>query len=231
MTAYREYRIQLKDRASAESIITDGGKVHVSQDGSPDKQTIYADANGGALANPLTPVRGFINFFVAEATQQVDLYIMAPGGQFEIRAGLKPGGPNEITIDTSRKRGVMKIPFSYVDQRGDAAETDTGFDLPVGMVLDRLHGCGLYVTAIDATETIDVGLGEVFPAETGGDANGLIVGSSVGTLGQVIGTNGALFSTNAPHKSDAVAAKSLTYTLTTGSDTAKGFILLPYTLV
>lgn len=232
MTAYREYRIQLKDGPTGESIITAGGTVFVAQDGLSDKQTIYADANGGALSNPMTPTRGFINFFVLDTVSQVDLYIMAPGGQFEVRTGVKPGGPNEISVNTRAKRQMMKIPFSYVDQGGNATETDTGFDMPnPSMLLNRLHGCGLYVTAADSGITIDVGTGEAHPAESGGDANGLIAASSVASAVTVIGTDGALFSTNAPARSDAATAKSITWTLSTGADTAKGFILLPYQLI
>lgn len=223
-----EYRIQLKDAVLGTSIIAAGGKCHVSTAGSPDKATLY-DKDGAALANPITPTRGFLNFFVDETVLSVDLYIMAPGGQFVERYGVAASGPNEILVDTGNKRQMMKIPFSHVDDAGDATETDTGFDVPAkAVLLDRLHGMGLDVTAADATETIDFG---ILSSETGGDANGLIAASSVGTAGLVIGTNGALFSSNAPHLSDAVTGKSLSYTLTAGTDTAKGFILQPYNLV
>jgi hypothetical protein len=118
--------------------------------------------------------------------------------------GVVASGNNEIPVNTSKKEQVATIPFSAVDQGGDATETDTGFDVPTpAFVMNRLHGFGLNVTVVHAGKTIDVGLGEVHPAETGGDANGFIAGSSVATAGLVIGTDGALFSTNAPHKSDA----------------------------
>lgn len=224
MTAYREYRVQLKDAFTGLSIIDAGGVVHVAKAGSPDKETLY-DKDAQALSNPITPTRGFINFFTLDTVDSVDLYIQAPGGQFVVYEGMTPGGPNEIAIDTSQKTWLMKIPYSVADQAGDATETDTGFNVPdPSFLLNRLHGAGLYVTAIDATETIDVG---ILSSESGGDANGLIAASSVGTAGLVIGTDGALFSTNAPHKSDAVTGKSISYTLTTGADTGKGFILLP----
>lgn len=231
MTAYREYRLQLKSAKTLESIISAGGYVHVAQAGLPDKQTIYADANGGALASVFQPTRGFINFFTLDSVASVDLYILSPGGHFVELSGVVPGGPNEILVDTFRRRGVLKLPFSITDSVA-ATEQDTGFDLPAQcFVLNRLHGFGLLVTVLDATHTIDVGLGEVHPAESGGDANGWIAASSVGALGLVTGTDGALFSTNAPHKSDVVTAKSITYTLNAGTTLAKGFILIPYSLV
>lgn len=224
----REYRIQLKDRWTQQNVITAGGKVFVAQVGTPLKQTLY-DKDGAALSNPITPTRGFINFFVVDTAASVDLHGMAPGGQWFDALAVVPSGPNEIVIDTAQKRHVAKIPYSYVDQTGDATETDTGFDVPdPARVLDRLHGCGLLVVAIDATETIDVG---ILSSESGGDADGLIAAHTVGTIGLATGTNGALFSSNAPHKSDAVTGKSISYTLTTGADTAKGFILLPYDIV
>jgi hypothetical protein len=230
MAQLREYRIQLKDAASGQSIISAGGVCHVSQAGSPDKAALY-DKTGAALSNPVALTRGFINFFTADTLDSVDLYIMAPGGQFVVREGIVASGPNEIVVDTARKEQTAKIPFSYVDQRGDALETDSGFDLPATCIIPgAFSGLGLLVTAADATETIDVGTGQAFPVETGGDANGLIAASSVGTPGLVVGTNGALISSNVPYKSDANPAKSITWTLTTGADTAKGFILLPYTL-
>lgn len=226
----REWRIQLMDAWTGENIVTAGGTCHVSTAGSPDKATLLTKA-GAALANPITPTRGFINFFVVDTVDSVDLYIQAPGGQFVVLAGVKPSGPNEIAINTAKKDQLYKIPFSIADSVA-ATEKDTGFDLPaLCFVLDRLHGCGLHVTALDATEDIDVGTGEVNPTETGGDANGFIAASDLDNAVLVTGTNGALFSTNAPYRSDANAAKSITYTLTTGTDTAKGFILMPIVLV
>lgn len=225
----REWRIQLKDAFTGATIISAGGKCHVATAGSPDKATLK-DKDGATLSNPITPTRGFLNFFVADTVDTVDLYVQAPGGQFVVVAGVGPSGPNEVLIDTSVKEQIYKLPFSIADTTA-AVETDTGFDLPaLCQVLGRLSGCGIHVTAADATEDIDVGLGEVTPAESGGDANGFIAASDLDNAKQVIGTNGALFSTNAPHLSDAVTAKSITYTLTTGSDTAKGYIVLPVIL-
>jgi hypothetical protein len=232
MASRLNYHIQLLSLATMENIIASGGACFVAQAGLPDKQAI-TDKDGNALANPIQMTNGSVDFYIPDTvTAGVDLYIMTPAGHFVTRTGVKPSGPNEILVDTSARRQVMKIPFSAVDQGGDATETDTGFDVPATcFVLNRLHGFGLNVTVNQSGKTIDVGLGEVHPAESGGDANGFIAGSSIATAGLVTGTDGALFSTNAPHKSDVVTAKSITYTLSTGSTTAKGFILIPYTLV
>ncbi len=223
----RNFHIQLKDAFTGEAIITAGGACHVATAGSPDKATLY-DKDGAALTNPVTPTRGAIDFNCAVGVESVDLYIQAPGGQFVVLTGVKPSGPNEVSIDTSKKEQTYKIPFSITDSVA-ATEKDTGFDLPATcLVLGRLNGHGIYVTAIDATETIDVG---TLTGETGADPNGFNAAAVLDNLGALVGTNGALFSTNAPYASDANASKSISYTLTTGSDTAKGYILLPLRLI
>jgi hypothetical protein len=53
-------------------------------------------------------------------------------------------------------------------------ETDTGYDLPEGGVIYPWE-MFLIVTAIDATETIDIGIG--MATETGYDANGFVAAS------------------------------------------------------
>lgn len=228
-----EYRIQLKDQSGGlfgTAVIAAGGQVFVAVAGTAHKQAIV-DKNGAALANPLPLVRGFMNFFIpATITAGVDLYIQAPGGQFKIATGVLPSGPNEFGIDTARPEQLFKIPFSIADSVA-ATEQTTGFVLPVNsMVLDRLHGAGLEVTVIETTgaKTITVG---TLSSLSGGVAAGLINGSSTATLGQVIGTNGSLFSTNAPALVGAnPAANVISYTLVTASVTAEGFIVLPVRL-
>jgi hypothetical protein len=229
MTAYNHYAIQLKDGVLGTAIISAGGTVHVAQAGLPDKQTIYSDANGTSLANPMTPTRGFISFYTLSTVASVDLYIQAPGGQFIVLAGVTPSGPNEVAVRTDQRRQLAKIPFSIADSVA-ATEKDTGFVLPTNsMVLDRLHGAGLLVTTAETAgaKTITAG---TLSSQSGGSASGFINGSSTASTGQVTGTNGGLFSTNAPYNSDANAATNISYTLVTASVAAKGFLLLPYVL-
>lgn len=225
MTTLRyNYHIQLKDAITGKAIITSGGKCYVAGDGASAKANC-TDSAGTAATNPVTPTRGMIDFW--STAQVVDLYILSPSGHFVVLTGITPSGPNEVAINTDRVTQCFIIPFSIADTAA-ATETDTGFDLPSKCsVLDRLHGCGVRVTAVDATEDIDVG---TLSSESGGDADGLIAASDMDNLGIVTGTNGALFSSNAPYRSDAQTAKSISYTLTTGSDTGVGFIMLPYRL-
>jgi hypothetical protein len=229
-----EYRIQMKDSALAKfgaAIITAGGNVYVCKAGLPDKQPLV-DKNGATLANPLTPTRGFINFFIPDTvTAGVDLYVQFPGGQFKVVKGVQPSGPNEISTDTSKSEQLMEIPFSIADTAA-ATESATGFVVPPNsMFLDRLHGMGLEVTVAETTgaKTVDVGTAEANAA--GGDSDGFQAQDSTASLGMVIGTNGAFFSTNAPATSTALVANlNIVVVIVTAAVTTKGFALQPYRL-
>jgi hypothetical protein len=153
---------------------------------------------------------------------------MTPGGQFVSVYTVTPSGPNEIYIDTLKREQTAKIPFSITDSTA-ATEKDTGFDLPAqAAVLDRLHGMQVVVTTLDSSQNILFGL---LSSESGGDADGFSTNVSLTTAVQKVSVNGALFSSNAPHQTDSVTAKSISYTLDTSTDTGKGFFIVPYVLV
>jgi len=221
----RHWNLQLTDRYTGFSIITAGGTCQVCTAGTPDKATLF-NAAGASLANPITPVRGMIDFYVVDTVLTVDLYVMSAGGQFVVMYGVSSSGPGEIYVDTSDKLQWAIIPFSIADAVANT-EKDTGFDLPAkAWVLDRLHGLGISVFAIDAGQNILFGL---LSTETNGDADGFSTNVSLATSTTMkIAVNGALFSTNAPYATDAGVAKSISYTLDTSTDTGKGFILIPY---
>jgi hypothetical protein len=234
----REWRIQLKDRATGETIITAGGKVYVAANGDAAKATLY-DKDGASLSNPVTPTRGFINFFAADTVEMVDLYVQAPGGEFVVRKNVKPSGPNEIAVDTDQRVQSMVIPFAIGDTSA-ATETSTGFAIPAkAQILP--HGLGIDVLTTDDTEDIDVGT----LSSDSGDADGFMDSVSVATAGFVKptllasgDTMGTLLSVldsansgdDAPEGDVSMQGKTITYTLSAGSDTAKGFIHLPYYL-
>ena len=98
------------------------------------------------------------------------------------------------------------------------------------LILDRLHGMAIQVTAADSAKTIDVGTAEANGA--GGDADTFNAAASLTNLGLLVGTNGDAFSSNAPATSTALIAgnKKIVYTLSTGATTAKGFIYQLYQL-
>lgn len=235
----KRFSIQLKDSITEQAIITAGGKCLVLQPGTPDKAVIYNPATGATMTNPMTPTRGKIEFDVQDTYNTIDIQVQAPGGQWLGVAGIVPSGPNEILIDTGEKLQHYVIPFSIADTTA-TTETATGIVIPSN---GAVQPCPLLrVTAVDATETIDVGT----LSTDSGDADGFLVTASVATLGLVKGSlaNGALTlgallwvqdSANAgdeaPEQNVSMAGKQITYTLTAGTDTAKGFITLQVLLV
>jgi len=230
MTRYTNFNLQLKDAKTGQAIITAGGVVMVCKNALPTKHAVKSDATGTTASNPKALVRGKIDFWVDQSTlvnSKVDLYIACPGGQFVVLTNVDPSGANEILVDTSDRDQCMVIPWDQADFTA-AAETDTGFDEPASgraIFLGDAAGPSVVITAIDATETIDVGTGEATPAE-GGDANGFMSAAAIGVLG-LIQDQGALMTTLVGHLSGGL---SITLTTSAGSDTGKGFVYLPYRL-
>jgi len=220
-------RVQLKDVFKDVNINDSGAVCYVTKAGTPDKAALL-DLTGATLTNPIALTSGLIQFqYDSSVTAKVDLYIQTAKGHFGVFLNVSPSGPNEINIDTARKRGVMKMPFSIADYAANT-ETANGFKFPASsMILDRLHGCGILVTTLEASKTVSCGL---LSSESGGNATGFINAASTTNAGQVIGTNGALFSSNAPATSDAQTASDISLTISSGAVAAKGFILLPYVL-
>lgn len=232
----KRYKIQMYDNAGR-VILGSGGNCYVAIAGAAGKQTL-TDVNGASLSNPIALSQGLAEFYVADSISSVDVYVMTPGGQFTVEKTLAPGTLCEINVDTSDREQVAVIPFAIGDTAA-ATETDTGFDLPLNAIAKSIGG-GVLVSVLDATETIDVGL---LSTESGGDANGFFITLAVATeifnlpslangaltLGAMLvaDEDGAGALVPEAHRGDGVA-ESICYTLTTGTDTAEGFIFLPY---
>ena len=231
----RNYKSQLRS-LEGDIIATSGGVVYVAAAGATLKATL-TDKDGAALANPLTLTRGGFDFYTADTVTAVDLFILSPTGHFVVKKNVKPSGDTSIVVDTKKMNTTVVIPFNYANVTADATETLTGFTLP-GAVLPNP---AVEVVTLDATETIDVGTNSA----ASGDANGFIAAASVGTAGYIKGsiatgvaTLGALLvvqdSANAgdgvPEQSTASIGKQVSYTLSAGSDTAAGYIVLPVAL-
>ena len=209
-----------------------GGTCYVATADDAAKATLF-DSTGASLANPISLTQGKGEFFVGDTIETVDLYILAPGGQFVTKAGVR--GQNDIGVDTHQRNQVAVIPFAIGDTTA-ATETDTGFNEPANALVTT---AAVRISTVDAAITIDVGT----DSGDSGDADGFLDGVSTAALGVVPGTLadgaatlGVLLSTDEsagdlvpePHVS---GGKSITYTLLTAADTAEGFILLPYTLM
>lgn len=242
-TARRKITFQLYEQGGAAAmrgkiIQASGGMVGVYQGATKNAIT---DKDGTALSNPLALTNGAATFYVLATVTSVDIAIMCPGGQFLFIEDVDEGLA-DIAVDVTNRNQVAKIPYSITDTTA-TTETDTGFDLPYNSVVQPWPG--VLPLAVDATEDIDVG---ILSSETAGDADGFIDGVSVATavyskatLLTSGDTMGALLSVqdsanagdDAPEPYPIVSAngRSVSYTLSAGTDTATGFILLPYTLM
>ncbi len=224
-TRYRKFEFQLQDRPigadqAGPSIIGTGGKCLVTAAGDCAKATLY-DKDGASLANPISLSQGRGEFYTLDTISAVDLFILT-GEAWSVQLwSVEADALHLVPVDRSNRQQMLIFPFSIDNQVTDNTEVDTGLDLIVGMVMQPFP----YIKAvtIDAGETVSVGTGEVVPAD-GGDADGFMSLVSVATAGLVADTNGALL--NAVEY--LAPADSLTWTLSAGSDTAEGYVFLPY---
>lgn len=240
MTTKRIHDYQLVSSLTGVAIRDAGGVCYVATAGANAKVTLTdPDNDFAALTNPVALVNGRIRFAVEKTIETVDMYILAPGGHFIVYDGAVAGGTPEIYVDVNQRDQVYVIPFDIADTTA-AVETDTGFDLPINAYVKAM-GVGVIVDTLDATETVDVGL---LASETGGDANGLMAALDVAVAGFIgatmLGTGatmGALLVVDESagdlvpegHPGDGIA-ESISYTLTAGTDTAVGKIVLPVQL-
>lgn len=240
MTTKRIYDFQLTSLATGVAIRAAGGVCYVASAGASAKVTITdPDNDFAALTNPVALTNGRIRFATEKAIETVDIYVLCPGGEFVILAGAAPGATPEIQVDTNQRNQVYVIPWDIADTTA-ATETDTGFNLPTDAYVLGV-GPGVKVDVVDAGESIDVGL---LASESGGDANGFLAVALVSVAGFVKGTLlnsgqtiGALLRIDESagdlvpegHRGDGTA-ESISYTLTAGTDTAVGKIVLPVLL-
>jgi hypothetical protein len=239
-TYYTMYNIQLMSLDTQETIITAGGRVVVTAAGSPVRATLYAtDGSGVALAQPVLPVRGMISFAVESTVAAVDIYGHAPRGQWFVARNIKPASPSEIYVDTNKLEQVAIIPFAF-ENFPPTVETLTGFVEPTGAVFNPTPW--VRVTTADAGITLNVGTQEF--GSGGGDLDGFMAGVTMANVATVAAqianaanTMGALFEgQDSANAGDLVprlhvsTGRAITATLSTGADTARGFIHLPYHL-
>lgn len=211
--------------------------------------TLYKDEKLTTLANPITRTQFAtdkgLKFFVNAGS--VDIVLCHSDGTVSKHDGVVEADHN-LFMNRSGSQKCLVVPFGA----SDATEVDTGIDLPRWV---HIQDVAIEVVTTDATETLDVGL---LSSETSGDADGLLALISVGTSGYVkpyaytTGSNETYVSTakygtlmgpvvvgtdvdkdngaahGYGHVINASTAVSLSYTGSTGSDTAAGYIYVKF---
>lgn len=163
------------DGRSADGDITSGCYVFVYDAGTKTLATIYADGLRTSLANPITRSQyatdGRIKFYGAASSY--DLFIAHSEGHVVRKTGVTPN-THSIVLETDGLDKCMVFPMVF---NAGGTETDTGLDLPK---LAKVYDVAMEVVTTDATETCAIGL---LSSETAGDADGLMVATSVANSG------------------------------------------------
>lgn len=251
--SYREWYFQLWDAQRKISIDDDSAQLLVLTADAPTAPTIYSDAQGTAVSNavrsPRTFSNGAVRFWTNQSVTSVDLSLMTSKGEAYFFEDVSYSC-HRLDVNPFQRDHLLVVPFGASDN----AEVDTGIDLPANLLIkDAL----LKVTTVDATETLDVGIlssesgGDadgllmVMDVANLGFVNPFGVVTDGGTIDYVLHTSGrgallkqGIAGANAVatvggvqpryYRTDGTA-KSVTYTGSSGSDTAAGYICLAYT--
>lgn len=222
--------------------------------------TRFGDEAGTSVTNPVTTTNfaaatvcnGMVKFRTTAAT--VDLIVVHVSGGYSVV--VKAFSPNDHKIVIDETPNIMHHGLIWFGA-SDATETDTGIDF----IYDTaIHDVWVEVVTTDSTETLDVGLlssetsGDAngfrtlvsvatagYPTDTGVITGGSNIDyTAVTTYGALlvtaitgsdaVATNGGK-SYIGPHIITGANAKSLTYTGSSGSDTAAGYIHYWFTVL
>lgn len=174
MANYKEWFVKLKDFRNQRPIDDDSGVAIVLSAGTPDKVSLV-DRFGTSVSNPVAFTDGNLKFFTAKSVTSVDISIMTATG-YAVYATSMNNDEHSVYINRENRHQTLVLPFLF---NAGATETDTGVDLPANCLVKDAH---LRVTTVDATETVDVG---ILSSESGGDADGFLVGMALDTAGFV----------------------------------------------
>ena len=251
MAPVREWYFQLWDAQRKISIDDDSAQLLVLTAGAPTAPTIYSDRNGAtAVSNAVRTPRSFVNgavrFWTDPSVTSVDLSLLTAKGEAYFFEDVSYSC-HRLDVNPFERDHMLVVPFGA----SSASEVDTGIDLPANLLVKDAF---IKVTTTDATETLDVGIlssesggdadGFVLLTDvaTAGYVNQFPVVTGGTTIDYVVHTSGkGAFLKNGIAGADAVAtvggvqpryyvtdgtAKSITYTGSTGSDTAAGYVVL-----
>lgn len=205
----KEYDLRLVDiNDPARKQLNIAGTYQVLTAGSPVVQTIYVnDVTTSAASNPGTISGGQIRFFMDSSVVSVDIVIYTANGDAVFMQGVKAAGSvRNVVIDTNKREQLLVLPLLF----NNNVETDTGFTLVGPVAIDDIK---LFVTVLDAGETIDVGL----DGTTNNDPNGLIAAALISALGYVA-LEGALNGGSNIDYYDSITYGALLATFINGSD-------------
>lgn len=249
--SHNNYDLKVRDHKSLDGFsgvadVTDSVLVFVYDAGTKTLSTIYADDQGTAKANPITRAQfatdGGVKFRSPATSHDICL-AHADGSNGQIASVTPVMHCLPLNRDGADK--VIIVPFGVSDN----AEVDTGIDIPVH---SHIHNLAVEVVAIDATEDLSIGLlssetnGDAdglvatisvgtagfvkpFVVTTGSSETYVSVAKFGALMGAVAtGADDANADTGVGHAWGHVVsganAKSLTYTGSSGSDTAAGYI-------
>ena len=176
--SYREWYFQLWDTQGKISIDDDAAQLLVLTANAPTSPTIYSDDKGSSVSNPDRTPRTFVNgacrFWTNRDVTSVDLSLLTAKGEAYFYEDVSYSR-HRLDVDPFERDHMLVVPFGVSDN----TETDTGIDLPANLLIKDAF---IKVTTIDATETISAG---ILSSESGGDADGFVLGTSVATAGYV----------------------------------------------
>lgn len=230
-----DYNLQLQDSPRSDgyrgrSIFSAGGVAIICLAGTSKKADVFGPRDGLQIANPVPFVSGKLAFGTMDTVTEVDIYGISPGGSFFVRRGIRPNQEPEIVIAGDSPAQVAVIPFDARDFPA-GVETSTGIQLPQNSLV--LPNVGVQVTTLEAARTMMAGL---LSTESGGDADGFVVGMSMATAGikkvstATTATIGALLLAGAvPEQAPITTARTISITQSAGSTVAAGVLVLPYT--
>lgn len=237
------------EQLSANNQITSEVLAFVYTTGTKTLATLYSDAKRTSLANPITRTQfasdDMLKFYAAAGT--VDIVLAHSDGSIGKYGSVTPS-VKSVRLDRSGVDKCLIVAFSASDND----ETDTEVDLPYNVVI---YDAAVEVVTADATETLNIGLlssesggdadgilasvpmttaGYLPAFDTVAGANQSYVyrawwGALMGS--PVVGTDSSEetyygISHVEGHRTAYGYANSVTYTGSSGSDTAAGYIYL-----
>jgi len=244
-SGYKEYYVQLINSRTKQAIDDDSGVYNVLTADSPVELTIYSNDQGSSQSNPGTMTDGVIQFWTANTVTSVDLSIYTANGEAVFVQALTPS-QHRVEVDVDKLEQTLVLPFAASE-----AETSTGFTLAASTLIEDID---LLVSTVDDTETMDVGtdgtttndpngliaaasvatagLVDLGAIVTSGSNEDYFSSCTLGALladflaGTDVATDVGTFRRIKTFIGSAETDANITYTGSSGTDTAAGYIIL-----